>query len=84
MVHWGSLRAAEVQTGHNYETIAEWLRRIAEHSKAITDMLARDLLLSQVEVDELWSFVGQKGGTRRQPGQAIRPQPTAQVSAGDA
>ncbi len=61
VVHRGSLRAAEEQTGHNDETVATWLRRIGDRAEAITDLLARDLHLSEVEVDELWSFVGQKG-----------------------
>lgn len=48
----GSLRAAEEQTGHNYETIAEWIRRIGEHAEAVSEVLVRDLELSEVEVDE--------------------------------
>jgi transposase-like protein len=65
VLHRGSLRAAEEQTGHNYETITAWLERMGEHADAITDRLARELNLSEVELDELWSFVGQKGGIRR-------------------
>jgi hypothetical protein len=57
----GSLRAAEEQTGHNYETIAAWIRRIGQHAEAVTEVLVRDLELSAVEVDEFWSFVGEKG-----------------------
>jgi transposase-like protein len=49
----GSLRAAEEQTGHNYETIAEWFRRIGTHAEAVTEVLVRDLELSAVEIDEL-------------------------------
>jgi transposase-like protein len=65
VLHRGSLRAAEEQTGHNYETIAVWLERVGDHGEALTDLLARDLHLSEVELDELWSFVGQKGGIGR-------------------
>ena len=57
----GSLRAAEKQTGHNYETIAEWIRRIGAHAEAVSDALVHDLELSEVELDEFWSFVGKKG-----------------------
>src|SRR5918992_1284081 len=53
----GSFRAAEEQTGHKAETIAAWLRRAAAHAEALTAALARDLGLSEVEVDEFWSFV---------------------------
>ena len=61
VLHRGSRRAAEEQTGHNYETIAAWLERIGDHAAALTDRLARDLPLSDVELAELWSFVGKKG-----------------------
>ena len=56
----GSLRAAEEITGHTYETISVWLKRAAIHAAAITQVLASDLHLSQVEIDEFWSFVQKK------------------------
>src|SRR2546430_4890603 len=56
----GSLRAAEEITGHKYETIGAWLKRAASHAAAITQVLASDLHLSQVEIDEFWSFVQKK------------------------
>jgi transposase-like protein len=58
----GSLRAAEEITGHKYETISEWLKRAATHAEALTQVLASDLHLSQVEIDEFWSFVQKKRG----------------------
>lgn len=63
----GSLRAAEEITGHKYETIGEWLRRAAAHAEALTAVLVHDLHLSEVEVDEFWSFVRRKGGQPRRP-----------------
>jgi hypothetical protein len=56
----GSLRAAEEITGHKYETIGVWLKRAAAHAEALTEVLATDLQLSQVEIDEFWSFVQKK------------------------
>src|SRR5207302_6442855 len=56
----GSLRAAEEITGHKYETISVWLKRAASHAAAITQVLTNDLHLSQVEIDEFWSFVQKK------------------------
>ncbi len=56
----GSLRAAEEITGHTYETISEWLKRAAAHAEALTQVLASDLHLNQVEIDEFWSFVQKK------------------------
>jgi transposase-like protein len=58
----GSLRAAEEMTGHKYETISGWLKRAAIHAQALTHVLANDLHLSQVEIDEFWSFVQKKTG----------------------
>lgn len=56
----GSLRAAEEITGHKYETISTWLKRAVTHAAAITKVLVSDLHLSQVEIDEFWSFVQKK------------------------
>jgi transposase-like protein len=53
VLHRGSLRAAEEQTGHNYAAIAAWIRRLGEHAEAVTETLVHDLELSEVEVDEL-------------------------------
>jgi transposase-like protein len=83
VLHRGSLRAAEEQTGHNYETIATWLERIGEHAEAITELVAHDLHLSEVEVDEFWSFVGKKGGERRRRGMPILLRLRDRVSTGD-
>ena len=71
----GSLRAAEEITGHKYETISAWLKRAAAHAEALTQILASDLHLSQVEIDEFWSFVQKKRGqlasrTRESAGEA--------------
>lgn len=46
--------------GHKYETISEWLKRAAIQAEALTEVLASDLHLSQVEIDEFWSFVQKK------------------------
>lgn len=56
----GSLRATEEITGHKYETIGVWLKRAAIQAEALTAVLATDLHLSQVEIDEFWSFVQKK------------------------
>jgi hypothetical protein len=67
----GSLRAAEELTGHNSDTIAVWIKRLGAHAAAVTQILVRDLDLSEVEGDEFWSLVGQKEGAPRRRGQAI-------------
>ncbi len=63
----GSLRAAEEITGHKYETISVWLKRAAEHAEALTQVMAGDLHVSQVEIDEFWSFVQKKRGPKERP-----------------
>lgn len=65
----GSLRAAEESTGHKYETIGHWLTLASEHTEALTKVLARDLELSQLEIDEFWSFVKRR---RKSSPQRIR------------
>ncbi len=83
----GSLLAAEEVTGHKYETIGRWLRRAAAHAEALTAALVHDLHLTEVEVDEFWSFVHQKGALPKRPA-PLRPAPSrprpmgAGVSAG--
>ena len=39
------------------DTVRRWLTVAALHCEQVSDMLLRDLKLSQVQVDELWSFV---------------------------
>ena len=63
----GSLRAAEEVTGHKYETISRWLQRATEHAEALSEAMARDLPLSEVEIDEFWSFVQKKRGVSHPP-----------------
>jgi transposase-like protein len=54
----GSLSGAEDISGHKWETIRKWLLRASAHAEAITQVLATDLELDEVEVDAFWSFVG--------------------------
>ena len=74
----GSLRAAEEETGHKHERIGRWLRFAAAHAEALTEALVRDLGLSEVEVDEFWSFV------RRSRAASGRPTRRGWASAGGA
>jgi hypothetical protein len=70
VVRRGSLRAAEEVTGHKYETIGLWLQRAAAHAEVLTAALVHELHLSEVEIDEFWSFVQRKeakGGARTAP-----------------
>ena len=42
------------------DTVRDWLQRAAEHSEEINRVLMRDLKVSKVELDELWTFVKKK------------------------
>jgi len=49
----GSARVLEVKL----DTVRRWLTVAAQHSEAVSRSLLRDLKCSQVQVDELWTFV---------------------------
>jgi len=49
----GTSRVLEIKL----DTIRGWLATAALHCEQVSDMLLRDLKLSQVQVDELWTFV---------------------------
>ena len=55
-----SLRAtAEIMEVH-LDTIRAWLRRAAEHSEEVNQVLLKEMKVSKVELDELWTFVQNK------------------------
>jgi transposase-like protein len=49
----GTSRVLEIKL----DTIRGWLSTAALHCEQVSNMLLRDLRLSQVQVDELWTFV---------------------------
>ena len=49
----GTSRVLEIKL----DTIRRWLAVAALHCEQVSDLLLRDLKLSQVQVDELWTFV---------------------------
>jgi transposase-like protein len=51
------LRATSRVLEIKLDTIRKWLAVAALHCEQVSDMLLRDLKLSQVQVDELWTFV---------------------------
>ena len=58
-----SATARIVQT--NEDTVRRWLDRVAQHAEWVTGHLVKELQLSQVQVDELWSFIKKKRSTSR-------------------
>ena len=55
-----SLRATAKVLDVHLDTVRAWLRRGAEHSELINEVLMRELKVSKVELDELWTFVNKK------------------------
>jgi transposase-like protein len=51
------LRATSRVLDIKLDTTRRWLAVAALHCEQVSDMLVRDLNLSQVQVDELWTFV---------------------------
>jgi len=39
------------------DTVRDWLLRAANHSEKVNDIFHKDLEISKVELDELWTFV---------------------------
>jgi transposase-like protein len=42
------------------DTVSKWLNRAAIHCQGVNEVLMRDLDISKVELDELWTFVQKK------------------------
>lgn len=55
-----TLRGIADVLGVKLDTVRGWLKRAAEHSEEINKVLMRDLKISKVELDELWTFVKKK------------------------
>lgn len=55
-----SVRGIAEVTESKPDTVLSWLRRAAEHSEEVDAFLVRDLKVSKVELDELWTFVKKK------------------------
>jgi len=57
-------RVKEVQPN----TVANWLKKAGQHAQAVEEVLLREFGVEQVQLDELWTYVGnkgEKGGTPR-------------------
>jgi len=52
-----SLRAVERVKHHTPNRLLHWLDVASAHVRAVSDALIRDLHVSQVQIDELWTFV---------------------------
>src|SRR5262244_1712381 len=53
--------------GVTEETVLEWLRRAAQKAHEINAYLLRDLPVTQVQLDEMWSFIRRKQAQQASP-----------------
>lgn len=73
LVERGSIRGVARVKGKKPDTVIDWLRRVrlgeraGEHAAQVNEYLIRNLHLTQLQVDELWSFVKKSRKTSRQP-----------------
>jgi len=57
LVEKNSIRAIERITEHHRDTIGNLISDLAAHCREVTEFLIRNVGLSEVEVDEMWSFI---------------------------
>ncbi len=55
-----SLRSISEILNVSADTVSHWLSNAAEHSEEVNKVLLKDLRVSKVELDELWTFVNKK------------------------
>lgn len=55
-----SLRAVAEILNVKLDTVRRWLSKAAEHSGEVESVLLKDLKVSKIELDELWTFVKKK------------------------
>src|SRR5262245_65648168 len=53
--------------GVTEETVLAWLRRAAQKAHAINAHLLRNLPVTQVQLDEMWSFIRRKHAQQAEP-----------------
>jgi IS1 family transposase len=60
VVERGSMRGAARAMGVDKDTICEWVRKASEHADTFSEFMLRDLHMTAVELDELWTTVKKK------------------------
>jgi len=55
-----SLRSVAEILNVKLDTVRGWLSKSAEHSEEVNRVLLKDINVSKVELDELWTFVKKK------------------------
>lgn len=60
LLHGMSVRGVADVLESKPDTVLAWLRRAADHSEKVNEMLMGEIEVSKVELDELWTFVKKK------------------------
>lgn len=60
----GSIRGTARATNHDKNTICRWLALAAKHCREVTEYFLKNLHLTQVQVDEIWSYVKKRRMTK--------------------
>lgn len=60
LVEKNGIRGIERITGHHRDTIGRLLEDMAEHAEKTNEYLIKNLNLTALECDEMWSFVKKK------------------------
>jgi len=57
------IRAVARIRGVEPDTVLEWLKKAGQHCQALSDYMIQEMNLTQVQLDELWTFVHKKERT---------------------
>ena len=60
ILHGMSLRAVSNVLEVKLDTVRSWLAKSAAHAQQVNDVLVKEIKVTRVELDELWSFVRKK------------------------
>ncbi len=56
LVEKGSIRGVARATGYDKNTICRWLKKASEHCQEVNGYFLHNLHLTQVQIDEIWTF----------------------------
>lgn len=59
----GSIRGTARASGHDKDVITKWLDLAGAHCQEVTDYFFQELELSQIQVDEIWSYIKKRKKT---------------------
>ena len=62
LVEGCSIRSTERLTGHHRDTIMRLLQSASKQAKLVMDTLLQGIRVEDMQVDEIWTFVGKKDG----------------------